>query len=301
MRTAWIVLGLASLALRGGSALAELPAEWQEWNQPQTPFRIAGNLYYVGAKEVAAYLFTTPAGHILLDGGMPETAPRIASSLEQLGFKLEDVKILLNSHAHADHAGGLAELKRRSGARLYAAAGDADLLERGGRGDFHFGDSLAFPPVKVDRRLTDGETVELGGTRLVAHLTPGHTRGCTSWSTELAVPGGQPLAVVIVGSMSVPGYTLVGNTAYPEIASDYESSFAKLRALHADIFLAPHGSLFDLEGKWRRLQMGAGVVSPFLDRTELSRYLDRTEKAFRERVAEQKAHAGAGAPSPARP
>src|SRR5919106_6209704 len=154
-------------------------------NQPVKPYRVIGNIYYVGASDVSAFLITTPDGHILLDSGFLETVPQIKQNMAQLGFRLEDIKILLNSHAHYDHAGGLAELKRLTGAKLMTSEGDIPLLASGGKGDPNFGDRFSFEPVKPDRTLRDGDKVELGGVTMVARMTPGHTKGCTSWTMKV--------------------------------------------------------------------------------------------------------------------
>src|SRR6185295_12695007 len=151
------------------------------WNQPVKPFRIIGNIYYGGAFEVSSFLITTPKGHILLDSGFAETVPLIADGIKRLGFKIEDVKILINSHAHYDHAGGLAQLKRLTGAQLMLSEADAALAANGGKGDFQWGDALTYEPVKADRILNDKDRIELGGVEMIARLTPGHTKGCTTW------------------------------------------------------------------------------------------------------------------------
>jgi len=171
----------------------------RSWNKPVPPFQIIGNLYYVGATEIGSFLITTRQGHILLDGGFVETAPQIERNIAQLGFKLEDVKILLNSHAHFDHAGGLAELKQKTGAKFIARARAAELLRSGGHGDFRFGDTLPFPPVQVDQIIGDGESIELGGQKLIALLTPGHTKGNTTWTTTIS-DGSKSYDVLFAGS-----------------------------------------------------------------------------------------------------
>lgn len=162
------------------AANAQADETSRSWNHPVKPYRVIGDIYYVGAAEVTSFLITTPEGHILLDSGFAETVPQIKQNIAQLGFRLQDVKILLNSHAHFDHAGGLAELKTLTGAKLMASEADAALLARGGKGDFHFGDRLAYAPLNTDRILHDGDRVELGGVTMTAHLTPGHTKGCAS-------------------------------------------------------------------------------------------------------------------------
>jgi len=258
-----------------------------EWNQPVEPVRIVGNLYYVGASGVSAYLVATPEGHILIDTGYRETAPIIESNLRKLGFRLEDIHLLLICHAHADHAGGAAEIQRRTKARFLADPGDAGLLARGGKGDFAFGDVFAFPPAEPDGWLRDGEAVGLGGVRLTPHFTPGHTKGGTSWTTTIQ-EGGQLFHVVIACSVSAPGYRLVDNPKYPEIRTDFAATFAKLRALPCDIFLGEHGWEFDLQ---RKLEARAKDLShyPFVGPGDYQRFLDRGEAAFRKQVEEQRA------------
>jgi len=237
---------------------------------------VFGNIYYVGALGVSAYFIHTPAGAILLDGGLQETAPLIEKNIAALGFRLQDVKVLLNSHAHFDHAGGLAALQKASGAKLVASQGDAPVLRAGGGNQ---------PPVRVDRVVADGETVELGGTVLTAHVTPGHTQGCTTWTTTVA-EAGRSHPVVFYCSTSVVD-RLVDNPRYPSIVADYERSFALLRALPCDVFLAPHGDFFQLSAK--RAKVSAGAPNPFIDPGELRRFVDRSEQAFREALAKERA------------
>jgi metallo-beta-lactamase class B len=274
-----LFVGLGAVVLALPLACAQADPQSRSENLPVPPFRIAGNIYYVGASEVTSFLIVTPAGDIVLDGGFVETAPQIEANIEKLGFKLSDVKILLNSHAHYDHAGGLAELKKRTAAQLVAMEGDAALLASGGRGDFFFGDRLAFPPVKPDRVIHDGDTVSLGGVTLVSHLTAGHTRGCTTWTMTIE-ENGKPLHVVFIGSMSVlPGYRLSGKESYSGIASDYGRSFRALKSLACDVFLASHGSFFDLTDKREALAKGA-AKNPFIDPAGYRAYIARAERAF---------------------
>jgi len=248
--------------------LAQNSERDRAWNQPVEPFRIVGNVYYVGAVEVTSFLITTPQGHILLDGGFPETAPEIERNIEKLGFRLHDVKILLTSHAHYDHAGGLAELKRATGAKLYAGAGDIATLARGGADDPQFGDKYPFPPVVADHALRDGERITLGGTTIVAHATPGHTRGCTTYSLRTAGHD-----VVFVGSPTAPdGYRLIGNPAYPDAVSDYRRQFTVLESLPCDVMLASHGSFFHLTEKRK--------THRFVDRNEYRKFVAAMKAAF---------------------
>jgi metallo-beta-lactamase class B len=293
---------LATAALGGGGALlapprlaAQADPTARSWNQPVEPFRIAGNLYYVGATEVASYLVATDRGLIVLDGGFVETAPQIRDNIARLGFSPRDVKLLLNSHAHYDHAGGLAQLKAWTGARLLASAADAPRLAQGGRGDPLFGDTLPFPAVEADRIVRDREAVTLGNTTLVAHLTPGHTAGCTTWTMQVT-DGGRRLDVVFVCSASVlAGYRLIDRPTYPGIADDYARTFAALAALPCDVFLASHASFFGGLDKARRLRAGANP-NPFVDPQGYRAYLVRAEAAFRERLAAERTHPAASPP-----
>jgi metallo-beta-lactamase class B len=253
------------------------------WNQPVKPFRVIGNIYYVGALEVSSFLITTPGGHILLDSGLYETVPQIKQNIANLGFRLEDVKIIINSHAHYDHAGGLALLKQLTGAKLHTTTADAALLANGGKGDFGFGDRLSYPPVTTDRTLNDGDTVELGGVIMKANLTPGHTKGCTTWTMKVT-EGEKTYDVVFVGSASVPGYNLVNSPLYPNIVADYEKTFRILKGLKCDVFLAPHGSFFSLRDKMKRL---GEKTNPFIDPKGYNDYVTSTEAAFQENLKRQ--------------
>jgi len=274
----------------------------RDMNQPVTPFRIMGNVYYVGASDVTSYLIATLEGDIILDGGFVETAPQIEANIKTLGFQLNDVKVLLNTHAHFDHAGGLAELKHGSDAKLVAMDGDAALLERGGHEDFFFGDAHPFPPVIPDRTIHDGDTVSLGGTTLTAHLTPGHTRGCTTW-TMTANEAGKDYNVVFVCSASVlDGYELVNRPGHPEsypgIAADYEKAFRVWKSLSCDVFLGSHGQFFNLTEKREALKNGA-KENPFIDPKGYADYVSRNEADFKAELARQqsggvRADAGSG-------
>ncbi len=278
------------LSLLASAALLHAQADptSRSWNQPVEPYRIVGNLYYVGASDITSYLITTPEGHILLDGGFVETAPIIEASIKKLGFKLEDVKILLSSHAHFDHVGGLAELKRVTGAKFAAMDRDAPLLARGGKGDFLFGDKDPFPPIQADRILHDGDTVTLGGTTLTAHLTPGHTMGNTTWTMK-AKEGDRTYDVVFAASTTVlPGVRLTNNPKYPEIAEDYAKTFRVLKSLPCDVFLGSHASFFDGLGKADRLRKGA-KENPFVDPQGYKDYVARGERKYLEQVRAERA------------
>jgi metallo-beta-lactamase class B len=255
------------------------------WTEPFPPFHIAGNLYYVGSKGLANYLITTPQGHILINSDLEANVPMIRASVEKLGFKFSDIKILLISHAHWDHDAGSASIKKITGARYMVMEGDVPVVESGGKSDFHYGTEL-YPPVKVDRVLHDGDEVKLGDAVLVAHLTPGHTKGCTTWTMKVK-EGGKTYDAVIIGSPNVnAGYKLVGNALYPGIASDFERTFQVLKSLPCDFFLGAHGSYFDMETKYARMQEGA--PTPFIDPVGYKNYVSERERAFRAELARQK-------------
>jgi len=275
----YLALALSALTLAVPAAgAAQDSAQRREWNRPSTPFRIAPDVYYVGTSGLAAYLITDPAGHVLIDGGLPESAPLIADNIRALGFVLDDVKYLLINHAHFDHSGGLAELKRRTGARFVASAGDRRDLESGrvaGRPELGGG-----PPVRVDRVVADGATLRLGKTVLTAHLTPGHTRGCTSWSLPSA--RGE---ILFACSLTVAGQNLIDDPTYRRAAADFRRTFAKLRGIRADVFLNFHPEFFDVDGKRARLE--AGDENAFVDPAELPRQVARAERLFEAELAAQ--------------
>jgi metallo-beta-lactamase class B len=277
------------------SVFGQVDETSRAWNKPVPPFRIVGNLYYVGAVEITSFLITTPQGHILLDGGFVETAPQIERNIAQLGFKLQDVKILLNSHAHFDHAGGLAELKQKSGAKFVATARDAELLQRGGHGDFRFGDTLPFPPVAVDQIIGDGESIQVGDQKLTAYLTPGHTKGNTTWTTKIN-DGTKVYDVVFAGSPNSLDYQFVGKESYPGIAADFEKTFAVLKKLPCDIFLSDHGSFFSFEQKRERFMRGE-KPNPFIDPEGYKRFVSEKDNEFRQKVKAQKQAASSTRPA----
>ena len=281
-----IIATLAGFFLGIESLFAQADETSRSWNKPISPFRIAGNLYYVGAIEITSYLITTPEGHFLIDGGFVETAPQIERNIGELGFKLTDVKFLLNSHAHCDHAGGLAELKKVTGAKFLASERDAPLLRSGGHGDFRFGDTLTFPPIAPDQIVHDGEAIQLGNQTMIAHLTPGHTKGCTTWTTKIQ-DGNKLYDVVFVGSQSALDYKFVGQESYPGITHDFEKSFALLNRLPCDIFLGSHGSFFHLLEKHERLLHSD--ANAFIDPDSYKTYLRDSEQEFRNKVVRQKA------------
>lgn len=272
------------------AALVALPAQAQSpaaWTTPTAPFKIADNLYYVGTVGIGAYLITTPQGHILIDGAMPGSAKDIEASITKLGFAPSQVKVLLNTHAHFDHAGGLAELKRDTGAKLAASAGDKVALETGKYPGSEEVKAFDFAPVKVDRALEDGERLSMGGVAFTTHLTPGHSAGCTTWTFPVMIDGVSRQAMIYC-STSVAANRLVSKTKgpqYPGIVADYEKSFAKLKTMKADVFLAPHAEQFGMAEK--RAALAAGGPNPFIDPGLLQKTVAASEKAFREELAKQ--------------
>lgn len=247
--------------------------------------RIAGNTYYIGSKELASYLITSPEGHLLINSSFEETVPLIRDAVESLGFKMQDVKILLASHAHSDHVAGHALLKELTGAKVYVMRGDHDVIASGGIGQYFYTDSR-WKPCPVDKVLDDGDEVKLGDVTLVARRTPGHTRGCTTWTWQ-TTDGDKKLDVVVIGSPNVnPGFKLVGNKDYPEIAEDFAKTFAVLKKLPCDIFLGAHGNYYGMEAKHERLK--AGGKNPFIDPEGYRAYVEQKEQAFRDKLAEQK-------------
>jgi metallo-beta-lactamase class B len=250
-----------------------------DWDEPFPPHRIADNLYYVGSKGLATYLITTSRGHILINSSFERTAPIIRGNVEKLGFKFADIKILLASHAHSDHVAGHALIKELTGARVEVMEGDAKVIATGGKGQYLYDEG--WKPCAVDRVLKDGDTVTLGEATLTARLTPGHTRGCTTWTMK-SMDAGKSRNVVIIGSPNVnPGYQLVGNRDYPEIADDFAKTFRLLKSLLCDIFLGAHGSYYGMEEKFARLQKDP-KTNPFVDPEGYRAYVKNREKAFRE-------------------
>ena len=284
--------GLFGLLIAAPALLSAPANAASEYLTPFPPHHVAGNIYFVGSKGQANYLITTPQGNILVNSGLEANVPMIKDSIQKLGFKYSDTKILLISHAHFDHDAGSAQVVKDTGAKYEVMDSDVAVVESGGKTDFNYGakgGENLYPPVKVDRVLHDGDTVSLGGTVMTAHKTPGHTKGCTTWTLKVN-DGGKMLDVVIVGSPNVnPGYVLVGNKLYPGIAQDYEKTFAVLKSLPVDVFLGAHGAYYDLEAKYPKLK--AGNPNPFIDPAGYKAYVANREAAFRKELAKQKAGA----------
>lgn len=263
------------------------------WTAPQQPFRIHGNTWYVGPRGLGVFLVSAPTGHVLIDGGVPGNAALIEANVRRLGFDPRDIRWVLNSHAHCDHAGGIAQLARATGAEVIAGAAEVAALAAGGRGDPHYGDKLPFPPVRVTRPVSDGETLHLGELVLTAHATPGHTRGNTTW-TWTSCEGTRCLRMVNVGSLSAPDYTLVGNAAHPGIVADYERSFAMLAALPCDVALAPHPGMVDF---WERVaRRDRGDTEALVDSTRCRTYALGARASFETELARQRRVAGSAKP-----
>lgn len=279
---------LLLLGLFASVASAQIPQN-PEWRQPFPPFKLIGNVYWVGTYDLSTYLITTDAGHILINTGFTETVPQIKSGVEQLGFDFDGVEILLATHAHFDHVAGLAELKRLTGARMMMSEADAVLLEDGGKSDFRFGDDPAtnFEPVRVDRRLRDQDTIELGDVTLTAHHHPGHTKGATSFTLTVR-EGGRDYRVVIANMGSInPGVTVSGMPNYPTIGDDYARTFAAQKALPVDVFLASHASQFRLHAKY---QPGdAYDANRFVDPDGYRAEVERLEKIYLEQLTRERA------------
>jgi metallo-beta-lactamase class B len=264
-----------------------------DWTAKQTPFRIADSLYYVGSRDLAVYLITTPNGHILINANLQSSPPLIRESVEALHFRWNDIRIVLNGQAHFDHVGGLAEILRETGARAFVMEGDADVVESGGKTDFAFGPEELFPKAHVSRVLHDGDKISLGGIVLIARKTAGHTRGCTTFTMRTHLPGepeGKLRNVVIAGGLTaLPQYQLVDKpgrkASYPGIAADFRKTYAIMRALPCDIYLGAHGSYFNLAEKLERLPKEGNRV--WMDPKGYRKKIDGYETDFKELLDKQ--------------
>ncbi len=276
--TAKVLAGLLFFALGAARMAAQDPHA--AFNKPFPPFKVMDNIYFVGTEDLGSFLITTPAGHILINSDFESTVPQIRASVEKLGFKFTDIKILLGSHAHGDHMEGDALVKELTGAQVVVMDQDVPALSRM---------TPHGKPHPMDRVIHDGEEVKLGGVTLVAHLTPGHTKGCTTWTLQ-AHDMGKTYNVVILGSIGVnPGYILVNNKDYPQIAEDYVRGFKTLRSLPCDVFLASHSRFYGMPEKYAKLNDGG--PNPFIDPAGYRAHLDLQEKNFKEKLAEQQAAA----------
>ena len=262
-----------------------------KWDKPTEPFKIIDNVYYVGTDGLASYLITSPQGHILVDTVMPESTAQIKASIEKLGFKISDIKYLVNTHAHIDHTGGFAELKQESGAQMVAGERDKPLLEGGYYPGAQDQTVLNFPPVKVDRTVHEGDTVAVGNVTLTAHETPGHSPGCTSWGFSVK-DGDATRSVLIFCSGTVALNRLAGNPTYPGIVDDYKKTFARARGMKVDILLAPHPEMYKMPEK--RAKLAEGGPNPFVNPGEFNAYAASLEKLFEEALVKQTAAAQKG-------
>jgi metallo-beta-lactamase class B len=285
-----LTAALCALALFATSAQAQTVKDFlaqvtKKWTTPFEPFQLIGNIYYVGTDGIAVYIIKTSQGLILMDTALPQSTGMIKDNIAKLGFKLGDIKYILNTHAHFDHTGGFAEIKQETGAQLVAGERDKPLLE----GGYYPGDAdinLGFPPVKVDRAVNEGDKVTLGDTTLTAHATPGHSPGCTSW--EMTVKdGNQDRDVLFFCSGTVALNKLVGHPTHPGIVEDYRSTFAKAKAMKPDVLLGPHPEVYGMQEK--RAQMKDGAPNPFVKPGELATYTATIEQDFDKQLAKQTA------------
>ena len=277
------------------AAVGQGPSDWYE---PFPAHKVIGNVYYVGSKDLATYLITTPEGHILINSGFERTVPLIEKSVESLGFKMTDVKILLASHAHSDHVAGLALLQKRTGAKVFILRGDDQVVSSGGKGQYLYTTGL-WDPCKVDRVLEDRDEVKLGGVTLTARSTPGHTRGCTTWTWKVE-DAGKTYDVVVIGSPNVnPGFQLVGNRDYPEIAADFAKTFEVLKSLPCDVFLGAHGAYYGMTDRYALQQKGQ--ADAFVNPQGYKEYVALKERSYRMTLATQQASARAVSEGPGSP
>jgi metallo-beta-lactamase class B len=272
----------ALAAVASAAGREDLP----QWKRPFPAHRIVGNVYYVGGWDLASLLIVTPRGDVLINTGLAGSGEMIKHGMAELGFDIRDVKWLLTTQAHYDHVEGMAEVKRMTGAQVWATAPDATLLEDGGKSDFHFGPAYNYPPVKVDRRLNDGEVLDLGGVKVTVHLHPGHTRGSASYSL-VARDGGKAYRVLIANIATInPGVKLLHNAKYPRIAADYALTFERQKKMECDVFLASHASQYGLHEKYR-----PGMLydpDRFVDPAGYRRAVAAAEAAYRKQLAEER-------------
>jgi metallo-beta-lactamase class B len=282
----------AVLAFCGPSAAAEaLPCPaCDAWNAPQEPFRLYGNTFYVGTRGLSAVLVTSDAGHILIDGGLPESAPLIAANIRKLGFRPEQVRLIVNSHVHFDHAGGIAALQTLSGAEVAASPWSADVLRGGpGRGDPQLGMAKPLAPVQQVRVVSDGEVLRVGPVAITVHFTPGHTPGGTSWAWR-PCEGTRCLNLVYADSLTAVSrddFLFTRNSDYPNAIEDFERSFATLGALSCDIVVSSHPDFTNVFQKLARRE--SGDANAFVDPNGCRRYVERAREGLQRRITDEKA------------
>ncbi len=275
---------LAAMAMTLTCLAADPPA----WRQPFAAHRVVGNVYYVGTYDLASFLIVTPAGNVLINGGLADSVPLMRKSVADLGFQWKDIRWMLTTQAHFDHVAAFAEIQRTTGAKVLATEADARLLEDGGKSDFHFtGAEYHYAPVKVAERIQDGQTLKLGGTEITVYLHPGHTKGSASYAIPVT-EGGRTYRVLIanIGTIN-PGVKLLGEPHYPGIAADYAKTFEKQKALSCDIFLSSHASQYGLHSKYTP---GAAYdPARFVDPAGYQKAVAGAEAAYRKQLAEEKA------------
>lgn len=279
MKLISIVLTSTAILLATASQAGEV-----EWSAPHDPLRITDNIYFVGTQGIGVYLITTPKGHILLDSSTEKGARHVEANIKRLGFKLKDIKFLIETHAHIDHIGGMYKIKRDTGAKFIASVGDRPSLENGAHDIENVYGAWRFHAVKVDETIKDMGTITLGGVTLTAHLTPGHTRGDTTWTLNSPLMG-KMRSVMFYGSTTTAGNVLVGNKTYPNIVADYRVSFQRLKTLHADILLANHPEFVDFELKYQASLRGNKEA--FVDPSALSKLINQSENDFNAEQAKQ--------------
>ena len=263
-------------------ALAKKTLKWEE---PAEPAKIVGPIYFVGTKGLGVFLFTTSEGHILMNTGMPSSGPVIVESVRKLGFRPEDIKLMINGHAHIDHAGAFAFLKQQFSAQLAVMKDDVEAMESGDKNDFKYANDFVYPPVKVDRILRDGDTIKMGDVLLTAYHTPGHTRGATTWIANIAVDGKAYVVAFPDGAGFNPGYRLVKNPSYPGIAEDYRRTHHFLETLKPDIWLAQHNEYYDFESKRQRAQTEG--MKAWIDPEGYRRFIAGKKRDFEDEVDEE--------------
>jgi metallo-beta-lactamase class B len=287
-----LATALAGLVGTACSAQAGVPGAMWTWNYAFPPYQVIDNVHYVGTSEIAQFLITTPEGHLLLDSGFEASVPRLRDDIGALGFRFQDIKLLLSSHAHIDHVQAHSLVRRLTGATVVCSQRDGLVLEGGGKGDPEYEGTYSWPPCPVDRVVSDGDEVALGGTTLTARLTPGHTMGAITWTMRLkpapTEPGrARPLDLVFFPSANInPGVRLRGNARYPSIAADFERSFAIWKSLPCDVFLGAHGSFFGMREKRRRQRAGERP-NPFIDPEGYRRFVANAEQRYREELASE--------------
>lgn len=278
-----VALCLGSVLNVHAQAPVSPPEDSPYRTDPVEPFRIFGNIHFVGVNQHnVSYLITTPAGNILIDTIFEESVPKILDNIKKLGHNPADIKLILTAHAHRDHVGGHALMQEETGGQILAPEEDANAIRTGGKNDHH---SASWTPAKVDRIFKDGEQISLGGTVLTAHLTPGHTPGCTTWTMQ-AEEGGQKYNVVFVCGVKLDVDSLIDNPEYPDIARDLAGSFKTLKSLPADVFLGSHGYWYDLGGKIERMKKGEGN-QVFIDPEGYRKAIDGWQQQFIERVVSE--------------